>query len=91
MAGLLHDKPFPPIPFLLACHFDHFSLTSGTEYESHPPEVRLGKVVSGLLRAVDVLFAKMMGDTLFPDTQEIRQLVQPSDNCWNSLAYCIAR
>lgn len=54
VAGLLHDKPFLPIPILLACHFDHFSLTSGTGYESHPPEVKLGKVVSGLLRGVDV-------------------------------------
>lgn len=34
------------------------SLTHGTGYESHPPEVKLGKVVSGLLRGMDVLLLR---------------------------------
>lgn len=52
------------------------SLTHETGYESRPPEVKLGKVVSDLLGCLAV---KMTGDTLFPVTQEVNQLVKLSD------------
>lgn len=72
---MINHSPHPHLlPYTLT-----ISLSHGTGYERHPLEVNIGKVVSGLLRSVDVLFAKLTDNTLFPGTQEIRELVQLSE------------
>lgn len=89
---MIHHSPHRPYPHPTALSQQGtliISLTHGTRYESHPPEVKLGKVVSGLLRGVDVLFAEMTGNALFPGTQETRRLVQPSDTFQSPLVDCI--
>lgn len=84
---MINHSPHPHLlPYTLT-----ISLSRGTGYERHPLEVNLGKVVSGLLRSVDVLFAKLTDNTLFPGTQEIRELVQLSEILQKSFVHHIAR
>jgi len=67
----VHHSPLTPIATALSQQsILAISLTDGTGCDSHPPEVKFDKVVSDLLRGVDVFFAKMSGNALFPDTQE---------------------